>query len=532
MANQSNTIDPGEIRFLNNSIPPLTAGTYDIDVTQNVQIPYQDEDTLDDVNQNYAENQPFIVQAPRFSLPATAIHSQFPAPGSKGEYSQNLPFITFESEQLPWMRTLKGADTLANPPAWMALLLFEEDELIYVPPQQGNPSPTKTTLFPIEEVINPIDSTIVGPDITLDPIEQGQADDGSLSAYAIDVAASIFNTLAPTLAELPFLAHLREINAGLEAIDGMTGSGYFPIIVSNRMPKPGVTYIAHLVSLEGYGERLPEGNVVIPNDKTVRLVSLQSWNFETEEGGANFTALVEALDKGLTRLDFTPPPSWGDPLTAAQKEVQDRYEKGYVALNSVTRLGESTFSWYRGPLCPIIPDHIINTDPDAEQPLLGADEALIYDPLTGIFDQSYAAAWETGRLVTLADASASQAIYAWKKEGIALLKLVDTLIKELPEDESLDVHTLKRMVRDSKSGNKKFMNYLAGRLGKLLTENRPESGKPLVPLGDPSRLRKRLKTIPGLVDPEAFNKAVAQGEDPHLFIQAMLRKSKLTKKKK
>ncbi|WP_299434049.1 hypothetical protein [uncultured Aquimarina sp.] len=527
MGNESNNIDPGQIRFLNNSVPVLTGGTYEIDVKQDIQ-----SESHAEVKQNYEEKQSFIVQAARFSIPATTIHSQFPAPGAKEEYSQNLPFITFESEQLPWVRTLKGGTALENPPSWMALLLFEENELIYTEPKEGTASPTKTTLLPIKEAINPTDANIVGSNVTLDPIEQSKADEGSLSAYTIDVSAANFNAIAPTLAELPFLAHLREINVGQKVVDGMTGTGFFPILVGNRLPKENVKYSTHLVSLEGFGDRLPGGSAVIPNDKTVRLVSLQSWNFETISAGGNFTSLVEALDQDKLQLDFQQPTSWKEPITVAQQKVKNRYQKGYVALNSVTRLGESTFSWYRGPFVPVIPEHITNTDPNAEQALLSSDEALIYDSETGIFDQSYAAAWETGRMTTLKNATVSKAIFDWKKEGITLLKLVDTLIKEMPKGQQMTTATLNKMITESKSGDQKFMNYLAGQFGKHVTGNTSKSAQPVIAISDPTGLHKNLQSMPGLIHPDVLNNAMANGQDPHEFIHGMLRKSNINKNKK
>jgi len=74
-------------------------------------------------------------------------------------------------------------------------------------------------------------------------------------------------------------------------------------------------------------------------------------------------------------------------------------DKGYVPLNHRLRDGASTISWYRGPL---VPDRVGD---QRELPLLGqsADELTRYDPETGMYDVSYTAAWELGRLLTLRD---------------------------------------------------------------------------------------------------------------------------------
>jgi len=522
MADEPKDLDIGQIRFLDNSIPTLEAGVYNLGVTQKV------KETTYKIDANYQEDQKIVVQAPRFSLPATAIHSKFPAAGSTGDFSQSLPFVTFESENLPWMRTLENGDASGYQAPWMAVMLFEEDELIYTAPAQGNASKTRATYHPIAEVINP-PSGISGPGITLDPIEQANT---ALSAYTIDVSSETFSALAPQVDELPFLAHLREINAGNDAIDGMTGVGKYPVVICNRLPEPDKSYIVHLVSLEGYGDHLPGPNNKITETNTLRLVSLLSWNFKTTAASANFTALVDDLDKGLMNLNFEAPAAWGDDLTDAQKEIKNRYQEGYVAVNNVTRLGESTFSWYRGPLVPVLPQHITNTDPNSEQALLTSDQALLYDASTGLFDQSFAAAWETGRMVTLADRTVSKAVYDWKKDGVDLLKLVDTLLAEDKKKgtsgaslSSSSSAALKTRVVDSKSAEPKLMNYLAGSLGQRLAAHKTDPTQAVVPVKHHSDLHRKLDTMPGLIDPDA-PASLSEGEDdPHQRIANLLNSS-------
>jgi hypothetical protein len=526
MSNTKNSLPVGEIRFLDNSIPALDAGVYKIEAEHNVKVQGHG-------NSTYPAMQLISVQGPRFRLPSTAIHSQFPPPGSKSDYSTNLPFITLNGEQLPWMRELEGANTDPRP-GWLALLLFKDDgELIYDTEEGENESPTKITLRTLEQILMPEDG-IIGPDIDINHLEPGQ--EAQQTAYTIDLNGKTFNTLVPRMEELPFLVHLRQINSGLNAIDGLSGNGFYPIIVSNRMPRNDdeetVKYIAHLVSLEGFGKHLPGGDSPILEQDMVRMVSLQSWNFESQNETVNFADLVENLDKGPIKLDFDRPLSWDlkdSKLTTAQSEVKKRYEEGYVAINSTTRLGEETFSWYRGPLVPNVPDNITNTDPSNEHPLTTADEALVYDPTTGVFDQSYAAAWQTGRLTTLANKGVSRAIYEWKKKGIELLKLIDTLLKEMPQDEPVSTMSLKIMVNESSSGKKKFTNYLAGPLGRKLSNKIPGSGRPIIPIKERSGLLKHLNSMPGILDPDKIDKSISANEDPHLKILNLLRDKKSAK---
>ena len=75
------------------------------------------------------------------------------------------------------------------------------------------------------------------------------------------------------------------------------------------------------------------------------------------------------------------------------------------------RQGETTVSWFHGPLAPA-------KNPEAATPMTVrvADEMLRYSPATGMFDVSYAAAWEIGRLVALQNKKFSVELQHWKQE--------------------------------------------------------------------------------------------------------------------
>lgn len=82
---------------------------------------------------------------------------------------------------------------------------------------------------------------------------------------------------------------------------------------------------------------------------------------------------------------------------------------GYVAVKHHTRQGADTVSWYRGPLLPFAnPSYV-------QVPISSADALTRYDPQTGMFDVSLAAAWQLGQLLALADKSFSTALYNWKR---------------------------------------------------------------------------------------------------------------------
>ena len=59
---------------------------------------------------------------------------------------------------------------------------------------------------------------------------------------------------------------------------------------------------------------------------------------------------------------------------------------------------DRSVSWYRGPLLPYPAKAAIKV------PVSSADAVLRYDPATGLFDTSYAAAWQLGRLLAQIEA--------------------------------------------------------------------------------------------------------------------------------
>ena len=83
---------------------------------------------------------------------------------------------------------------------------------------------------------------------------------------------------------------------------------------------------------------------------------------------------------------------------------------GFTAYNHHTRMGADTVSWYRGPLTPYAPQKGINV------PVFSSDALLRFNPDTGMFDVSYAAAWQIGQYLGLQSKAYSAALYNWKKQ--------------------------------------------------------------------------------------------------------------------
>lgn len=107
----------------------------------------------------------------------------------------------------------------------------------------------------------------------------------------------------------------------------------------------------------------------------------------------------------------------------AQIEKANHFlQQGYVPLPHYFRRGGKSISWYRSPLLAGKAEKQI---PDGQFPVHTADELLRYDKNYGMFDASYAAAWELGRLLCLKNKRISLSLYRWKRTHVRMLKSME-----------------------------------------------------------------------------------------------------------
>jgi hypothetical protein len=379
----------GSVKFLQFHQPALPDGDYEITVTQSVNITGRPEIGA------FKTTKYFTVAGERFELKPTDVHAVFPPDGNLGDHSNVLPHVILNRSTLPWERTAeahaRGEEERASGVPWLALLLFDEDV---------KPKPRVMT---VRELMSPPDGAPKFPALTL---ESGQHPDDVLTV--IDVRQSVLKTVMPTAEELTLLAHVR---LGQDPEEDPTGDE-LAVIISNRLPQPGKSSTAHLVSVEG---RFAKGAVVgapekygfnyqgANGDDLIRLVSLKSWSFACANEKKSFKELLLGLngqdgEHATLRLPGGP--------RAAERFLS----KGYVLVPHYFRRGDQTASWYHGPLIPGE-----DTSPAMDLPARSVDELVRYDPALSMFEVSYAAAWELGRLLALQDKSFSTSLYQWKR---------------------------------------------------------------------------------------------------------------------
>lgn len=416
----------GQITFIQNFVPPLQAGEYQISVQQTL-LNTAPTGPNDEINEAYINSANIAVSGERFTLDPNEVESVFPPANNQGEYSNVLPHILLRRRTLLWERT-PTASSQACP--WLALLLFDANDpppalqTIQVgdlqrQPYAGNDGQQQQSTLPVNAV-SYVDS-YANLGLTFGP-EYGES--YADSCQAIDVPISLFNAIAPSLADLAWLGSARTVPTDQKAGTPSEIPGTFSLVISNRMPTPNTTCTAYLVSLEGMSAFLPTGQnyqpatINLPDGQPaalIRLVSLANWSFTSVDPTESFEGYLTNLNCGA----FAREASNLDPTSP----VATALGLGYTAINHQTRQGDTTVSWYRGPFVPVPVPSTIFIPPPAPTTNLPAnliytaDQLVRYDPDNGMMDVTYAGAWELGRLLGLANKSFSVALYNWRNSG-------------------------------------------------------------------------------------------------------------------
>ncbi|QLQ31705.1 MAG: hypothetical protein HZT40_08990 [Candidatus Thiothrix singaporensis] len=218
-----------------------------------------------------------MVQGERFALKPAEIAAVFPPAGSLGDHANVLPHLVLTRSTLPWEREAQAGS--AEVP-WLALLVLDEEELV---PSVGK---AQAHTLPLSDLLA-ANTGLGWPGVAL---EQGQAAD--MKVNVVDIDADAIDDMMPTATELRYLTHVRQ---GLDAHDQPQGEE-LAIVIANRLPKPGVTSVVHLVSLEN---RYLKGAFVkvSPAPASYRFISLKSWRFSCLPAQADFAGLLQKLAK-------------------------------------------------------------------------------------------------------------------------------------------------------------------------------------------------------------------------------------------
>lgn len=387
------TLLPGQVEFIQHRLPKLESGNYNLVVKHRLGSAGE--------NETFTTDLLFSVGGERFAIDPTEVDSVFPAPGAVGEFFNVLPHLVLRRPMLPWIRS--PLDEPAAPeghddvPSWLALLVIDEQD-----PQPRLAGGKVADLISGDRLVSYLKPSSTDPAVPQQMEFEETADDPCL---LLDIEYGLFRRIAPSLEDLKWLAAVRAVTGQRPGADPDAPPGAeYAIVTAGRLPKPGRRSTVHLVSLEEMADYLPGADPPPGAIDTIRLVSLYRWSFDTIPEPETFGEVVEAVGLGKGLAIQPPAEGSSDPL------VKSALALGYVPLDHRLREGGRTVSWYRGPLAPT---------PMAPTlaplcPLGSADAAIRFDPASGLLDMSYAAAWQLGRMLALADLRFSTLLFQWK----------------------------------------------------------------------------------------------------------------------
>jgi hypothetical protein len=395
-----------QVAFIAHHRPGLAAGKYELALRQDVVDGTGAAVAGERIDASYR----FAVRSDRFRLknPSETIYGFFPADNASGEYSAVLPHVTFTRKTFPWSRMLTpGSTAVGDLVPWLAVLLVDEDDL---PAPVVKPA-TIGDLFP--GASGAADYSYFGKEAKPSELDDGgQAQD---PITVLDIALGLFWRIAPTAADLKWLAHARRVSlvnkpTSPGAADHGEPVGDFSVVFGSRLPQAGRKARALLVSLEGLERFLPtdpEGGAPpgggLAAEARLRLAVLANWTFFSTGDASGFDRRLMALDLGVDGSLRLPGAS-DDPTVAGALGA------GYAPIDHDLRDGGRTVSWYRGPLTPRpAPARAVGA------PYASPDSATRFDPTTGLFDASLACAWTLGRMLALQDAAFSASFHRWRK---------------------------------------------------------------------------------------------------------------------
>ncbi len=470
---------PGFFILHDAAIPDLPTGEYTLGIDHRIDVPGESANPIPERDAH------FIVTAPRYVMPPDQILSTYPPNQAQGAFSSRLPQIVLRRRTLPWERRVGPEPSTP----WLALVLIADGE------------GALGSNVPVAQCVTP-GVTLTGP---------RDAENGT----SLTVTETVLRTVFPGRDEIALLTHVREVDISDTELALGDDDGWMAVVVSNRLPQPGVRYRVCLISLEGQLDTLPDGaaapvapnynlahvypelaellmqgnvyaavalanngsvtttsvptysvgrtdtdawseappvrggmlsgytldskptavqvggvamNQIHPTEPTFTFPVLAQWSFTCTEAG-DFQTRMQELDVGLHGTLKPPAPPPGKTVPPPTRPAPSVLATGHVELDGITRDGNAEQLWYRSPLVPR-PGTRVAAEPDGRVPILHiADQARRVGP-EGREDVSLAAAFEIGRLLSLAEPAIVTALLRWRRDEFAIGRAAALLARD------------------------------------------------------------------------------------------------------
>jgi hypothetical protein len=437
----------GEMVLFDYTRPPLLAGEYRMSVSTDVSVPGTPTPLP---GQEFY----FDVEGPRFALAPTEVAGVFPPRNGHGPFDSALPHVALGRRTLPWERALGDAYTVTGdetPYPFLALVLLEQSECTILHNQ------------PLTEVVPPA-------------VFQRLGRPAGIRCDAVEADEQLLRNILPMPDELRLLTHVRQVNVDDRELSAGDSDGYFAVVMGNRIPHDGGSYVACLVSVEERTDLLPTTDTGSPGGGRLGSDFELAEAFELSPSALGTQVTAEAADSMRLGARAAPERQFGlasalgtanskanlEAVSTASVAERERFTFGSVVLHPSARLvllhswtftceGDGTF---RQLMQGLDVGMIGDVDPDTKLPVtdtghikidvtdrLGAPEESWYrgplvsqpltrDPLgpyhsadqarrvaaeTGAENISYASAFEVGRLLAAADARLAQELMRWRR---------------------------------------------------------------------------------------------------------------------
>jgi len=401
------------MHFITSYKPSLKIGTYTVKVEQSINLDGTE------MEKGLESTQEIAITGDRFILNPHNVKMLYPAENSRHNFSDTLAHIVLDNAFYPWERKVATSD---EDTPYLALLLFHENEAF------------STDIMSLKN----LKSKIHLKDEQLDVSDK--LDD---KITVIEVEKELLQKLVPNADELKLLTHVQKPDA--QKSDTMRS-----VLMANRLPFKGGTTTACLVSLENRfsngsfnfdakddlvtlvllkqwsftdivfysSKKINTDGIKINKDVEDVQKKLNQVVKRTYRGKANFLdgikSFLDQLKKCSDSEEFnkykasllTKSIDHSPVFTRLLNELtiknlamplfddsDDRskanrfFEKAMVPLRHHVRTGETTVSWYRGPLLGGKQD---NNAYKNIFPVEVADELLLFDKDYQMFDVSYA----------------------------------------------------------------------------------------------------------------------------------------------
>jgi hypothetical protein len=174
--------------------------------------------------------------------------------------------------------------------------------------------------------------------------------------------------------------------------------------------------------------------------RSLRFPTLAYWSFTCEERG-DFQYLAEHVHSRLLGhvpahdVSETPdgdpipaggsaPPPGARPEPANERPLPLVAETGHVSLPAVTRRGDATDAWFRGPLAPMPVERAVSRPDGSDRPPLAhhSDQLRRVVP-DGREDLGYSAGFEIGRLLALSQPGVAATMARWRQEAFGAARV-------------------------------------------------------------------------------------------------------------